>query len=145
MRKYRSFRKPPFDLGEPICERVLYYLDCGKRVRISIGRPQLFDGNEDWLCPYQVVGLDREVLDWAPGIDSLGSMIMAIEAVRANVEVSGLKLTQFLDGGEPDAGLPMYIPTGYGNEVHERLKTRVTTELDLILREKLGHDYDERV
>ena len=75
------------DVGEIIAERELEIAD-GRTVQVVIGKPRPFPDGNDYLCPFQIIGLGKEIIIGAGGVDSLQALIMALHAISANLYTS---------------------------------------------------------
>lgn len=80
----------------------------GREVEIIFGKPEKFPDDDDFFCPFQVLGAGDEKVRYAGGIDSMQALILALKKLSYYVttldEVTNGEI-QWLDGSEPDLGL----------------------------------------
>ncbi|MDA1132958.1 MAG: hypothetical protein O2905_07015 [Proteobacteria bacterium] len=74
-------------VGEIIAERELDLAD-GGTVQVKIGKPQQFPEGHSFYCPIQITGLGKEINLRAGGVDSLQALLMALQAISANLYTS---------------------------------------------------------
>jgi hypothetical protein len=76
-------------LGEIIAERNLNIIGDEKRkLIVKIGKPQTFPNSSDYYCPYQIIGLGKEKIRYAGGIDAVQSLILALKMIGADLYTS---------------------------------------------------------
>lgn len=118
-----------YELGEVVGERTLH---CGrpqrKRITVRVGTPRKAE-DVDWVCPYQIKGLDRSRVDLARGLDALQALMMALEAIRLRLEQDGLQCT-WQGGEEGDAGFPRVVPAFFGPEFAAKTNRLIDRELE---------------
>ena len=119
--------------GHVVATRVFRTGD-GRTVTVSIfeavqTRPA------EWASAFRISGLAQEVNESGRGIDSLQTLMMAIEGVRFYIERSGERLT-WEDQEHGYLGLPRSIPDTFGVEVERRLVKMVNDEVTRLVAEK---------
>ncbi|HUY20010.1 MAG TPA: hypothetical protein VNE82_17300 [Candidatus Binataceae bacterium] len=69
------------DVGEVIAERTLILERRNKRrkkITVLLGKPQMFpEGNPDYFCPFQVLGLGDDEVRCAAGVDAFQAIQLA--------------------------------------------------------------------
>lgn len=75
-----------FELGEVLAERSLVFeAEAGwsKNVQIRLGRPVLDSSapGTSWICPFQILGLERDSVKGIFGIDAMQALILAIHTI----------------------------------------------------------------
>ena len=80
-------------VGSIIAERtlILEQPTRKKRVTVRLGRPRPFrDGQGDYFCPFQIVGLGEDQVERAGGVDAFQAIQMAMTgiAVRLRQRIS---------------------------------------------------------
>lgn len=70
-----------------IATRVLDLSD-GRKVTITIGKPEKFPDAEDYYCPYQIVGIGSEHVRHAGGIDAVQALELALKMIGADLYTS---------------------------------------------------------
>lgn len=90
-----------------IAKRTLQAKD-GREIEIIFGLPEKFPGDDDFYCPFQLVGLGDEKVRYAGGVDSMQALILALKKLSYYVssldEVKNGEI-QWLDGSNLDLGL----------------------------------------
>jgi hypothetical protein len=63
--------------------------DGARDVLLSIGKPAPFPDSPqgDWYCPWTIEGPDRSHEHHAGGVDGVQALLMAISAIRAELQV----------------------------------------------------------
>jgi hypothetical protein len=75
-------------LGEVIAERRLEWAGSGPagEVVVRIGRPVPDpEPGGDWLCPVQVVGMYRDAVRAAYGVDAVQALVLAFQMIDADL------------------------------------------------------------
>lgn len=76
-------------LGEIIAERKLNIVgDEHRKLIVKIGKPQTFPDSLDYYCPYQIIGLGKEKIRYAGGIDAVQALILALKMIGADLYTS---------------------------------------------------------
>lgn len=82
-------------IGELFISRNLQLNDKNPtEVLIRIGKPQPFPEEVDYYCPFQIIGLGDEEVDWSGGIDEIQALLLALEKVGSILNNS----KEFKDG-----------------------------------------------
>lgn len=67
------------ELGTVIAERRLRVAGHPELdVRVRIGAPRPYPDQRDYYCPYQVVGIGKEKIKYAGGVDALQALELAV-------------------------------------------------------------------
>jgi len=116
-------------MSEFLCVRELKNETSDNRdiVTVSIGKPERRNEGE-FLCPFQVVGLENSDLQYAYGVDCFQALIMALEGIRAILEKSGKSLT-WIGGQKGDHGFPGFVPSFYGLDFSRHLHGVIANEI----------------
>jgi hypothetical protein len=76
-------------LGEVIAERHLEWADDSgpsEGVIVRIGKPvQDTDPDGDWLCPIQILGLGRDHVRAAFGVDAVQALTLSFQMIHADL------------------------------------------------------------
>ena len=69
-----------------------------RRVVVRLGLPRRASSrlNEDWVCPYDVVGMDRTLRRGARGVDTFQALGLALHIIQVELDV----LARQAGGGE---------------------------------------------
>ncbi len=112
-------------LGEPVAERELERSEGGRRrarAGFRIGKPRPAREG-DYECRYELYGFGRLRRMRIFGIDEVQALLLAIEAVRVELERLGTKaiwLEEPAYRGLP-VTVPMYLPPKYAKRVEAAL------------------------
>lgn len=96
-------------VGIIVANRELALAD-GKKVTVTIGKPEKFPDSEDYYCSYQIIGMGNERVRYAGGIDSIQALLLALNMVGADLYTSDEAKTGVLSwkGGEKgNLGFPV--------------------------------------
>lgn len=98
------------DVGQILGTRALK-LDGANTVTVIIGVPQRYpEGEEDYYCPYQIVGIGDERVRYASGIDPLQALTLTLRMIGADLyttpEAKNGKLTWVGQSAKGDLGFP---------------------------------------
>ena len=52
-----------------------------KVIEVKIGFPQKFPDSTDYFCPYQILGLGNENIDYCGGIDEVQAVLLSMERI----------------------------------------------------------------
>ena len=93
-----------YELGAVIAERQLELVD-GEGVvtpcSVRVGKP-VTDGNEDWVCPYEIEAGQQIQQFRMHGIDSMQALILTLKTLDGEISEMARKFgatVRFLDGG----------------------------------------------
>lgn len=86
------------EIGEPIAERKLTM--GADEVVVTIGKPQPFDDNEDYFCPYSIEHVGQKKVSYAGGMDAVQALQLTMKKI--GTDLAYLAKTQ----GVPIAWLP---------------------------------------
>jgi len=68
-------------VGQALGNRILDLKD-GRAANVIIGMPQRFpDGNDDFFCPFQIVGMGDERIRYAGGVDALQAVWLTLTMI----------------------------------------------------------------
>jgi hypothetical protein len=84
--------------------------DPSRAVVLTISLPRRW--HRDWACWIRIDGIPNGRA-FAPGVDPLQAVQLAITKARTMLDASGLPL-QWLEGEPGDVGIPMPVPSIYG-------------------------------
>jgi hypothetical protein len=90
------------NVGVVIASRKLA-LDGEDKVTVLIGKPEKCPDEDDYYCPYQIVGVGSARVRLAIGVDTTQALQLALKMIGADLHASGAKLT-WLD--EAELGFP---------------------------------------
>jgi hypothetical protein len=125
------------DLGRVIARRILSEQGVvGRKIMVSIGlpRPDPLKGG-DWECPFLIEGVGKSEVQKAFGVDSLQSLIIAIQGIRVELEQTGRNL--FWLGPEIGPDIPLNVPTVWGKQLVERVRLAIERETVRVWRAKI--------
>jgi hypothetical protein len=97
-----------------IAARELRAMDSDKIVEVRLGRPTRA-GRKDWICGFQIIGLNDDRIRRAAGADALQALVLALKGIRHTLENCGHSLT-WIGGEHGDHGVPRAIPTFFGRQ-----------------------------
>ncbi len=73
-------------IEEIIATRDLYLAnDNSRRIVVEVGKPVQFPDSNDYYCPYKIVGLGRETVKYAGGIDAIQAIQLAMSMIEADL------------------------------------------------------------
>jgi hypothetical protein len=111
-------------LGRIIASRVLSEENArSQKVTVVIGAPRRVEADE-WLCPYLIEGIVESGIQFAPGVDSLQSLVIAVAGIRWHLEQTGRRFIWFGD----DHGIPQQVPMDHGREFAHRVELAIERE-----------------
>jgi hypothetical protein len=101
----------PAAVGEIIATRRLYLLDDKTReIRVLLGKPQQMPNSEDDGSVPQIIGIGRDAVRCAAGVDGLQAVTIALKMIGADLAAfnseHGGRL-RWLDDGDPTIGFPL--------------------------------------
>ncbi len=74
-------------LGDVIAKRELFVRgDPNRRVVVTMGKPQLWEGGPDCLCPILIVGLGDEKVRSAAGVDAFQSIELGLKLIAIHLK-----------------------------------------------------------
>jgi len=103
-------RKIP--LGTVIAKRALVDTKSGAEIVVFVGAPVLDRGGPDWVCPFRIAGLSRDISEYAPGVDGLQALQLVSLAIRHELEKTKREFT-WLDQAYWRTGFPKMV-VGFG-------------------------------
>ena len=77
-----------YDLGEPIAERRLTIQAAAPgadSIVVRIGKPQRFPEDEDWFCPFEIVGQSERISHYAAGVDAVQALQLAMRMIEIDL------------------------------------------------------------
>jgi hypothetical protein len=95
------------NVGVVITQRELSLAQKTK-VSVCIGKPEPFPDGNGYYCPYQIIGLGDQKVQYAGGEDTVQALTLALKSVGALLYTSAEAKTGLLswnDGG--DLGFPV--------------------------------------
>ncbi len=75
------------NVGTIIAIRQLDLAD-GRKVTITIGKPEPFPDDVNYYCPYQIIGIKRDKVRYAGGVDAVQALQLALKMIGADLETS---------------------------------------------------------
>ncbi|MDC3960032.1 DUF6968 family protein [Polyangium jinanense] len=117
-----------------IAERRLERRDAvGGIVVVRIGSPELPPGDEVWRCPFVILGLGDDSIQFGKSIDSMAALQNALRGIRSKLVQSGIPLRwEGLD--EDDTGFSMEADRGYGLAFQQRIEQMILDEEEKLVR-----------
>lgn len=97
------------DVGTVIATREFDLLG-GRKVTVLIGKPERFPGEDDYYCPYQIVGIGSGRIRYAGGIDAVQALELTLKMVGTDLYTSSeaqAKELSWSGGKNGDLGLPV--------------------------------------
>lgn len=85
----------------------------------------------EWSCGYSINGLKNRVVDDVRGADAMQSLILALEAIR--LELDGTRCS-FSGGGDEDTGFPRFVPMYFGPEFSSRINKLIDKQVERFSR-----------
>lgn len=64
-----------------VTRKLLLKYPVEKEVIIQIGSPQPFPASSDYFCPYQILGMSDESVNYCGGIDEIQALILTLERI----------------------------------------------------------------
>ncbi|HUR95698.1 MAG TPA: hypothetical protein VMY76_14030 [Gemmatimonadales bacterium] len=111
----------------PLAIRQLTLLPSRRPVVLELDAPAARP-NGEWSCSYRVGGLGRTRAGSVVGADGLEALLLAVVAVRRELEPFGGRLTW---AGEPgELGLPEFVPEFLGGGFRRRIEAMVRAETE---------------
>ena len=111
----------------PLVVRELHLLPSGRAVVLELDPPEC-RRTESWVCAYRIRGLGRLRAGRVTGTDGVEALLLALAALRRELEPFGPRLTW---NGEPgELGLPAAIPDFLGAEFRRRVENMVRAETE---------------
>lgn len=110
-----------------LAERTLQdETDPSAKVEVSLGYPEQRTEDE-WACPFRIVGLDSEISEYGIGVDALQALIMAHEGVATALRASKRKLSWMGIPGETciRRQIPVYINADFANEIEAHIDAKL--------------------
>lgn len=82
--------KKEFEIGEVIADRRMTYVEDNgnsRDVLVRIGRPvpDLIDDVEQWVCPFQIMGIGDGAVKGIFGIDAMQALLLGIHSIPAEL------------------------------------------------------------
>jgi len=116
-------------MNEFLCVRDLAYETSNGTVtvKVAVGRPRQ-KGEGEYLCPFQIAGLDDSEVQHAYGIDCFQALILALDGIRSNLEKSGKTFT-WAGGEKGEDGFPRFVPLSFGMEFSRHLDEIIESEI----------------
>jgi len=95
-------------------------------VEVKLGYPEQRTEDE-WACPFLIVGLDGEISEYGIGVDALQAIMMAQEGIATFLRASGRKLSWMGLPGETGIRrqIPMYIGAEFANEIEAHIDAKI--------------------
>ena len=114
-------------VASPLVVRELHLLPSGRAVVLELDAPE-HRRAESWVCAYRIRGLGRVRAGRVTGTDGVEALLLALTALRRELEPFGPRLTWTGEPGE--LGLPAAVPDFLGAEFRRRVENMVRTETE---------------
>lgn len=101
-----------------------------RSITITLGLPRR--AGKDWLCPYGITGLGKRISKDVFGVDAIQAILLAMEAIRLDLEKTGRRLSWLGEDGE--TGFPRLVPTFFGAEFAARVNRIIDLEVSRLAR-----------
>jgi hypothetical protein len=75
------------DVGVVVASRT-FALNGEEKVTVLIGKPEKFPDEDDYFCPYQIVGVGSERVRHAAGVDAVQALQLAMQMIGADLSAS---------------------------------------------------------
>ena len=111
----------------PVATRQLQLIPSGRPVALELEAPEQRRPGA-WTCAYRVRGLGRVRAGRVGGADAIEALLLALEALRRELEPFGHRLTWTGEPGE--LGLPTAVPDFLGAEFRRRVERMVRAETE---------------
>jgi hypothetical protein len=70
-------------IGQVLCGREFDVRD-GRAVSVIMGMPQQFpDGQDDYFCPFRIIGMGDEQIRYGVGVDALQAVWLTLQMIGA--------------------------------------------------------------
>jgi hypothetical protein len=112
-------------LGRLLAQRMLHVDGAPSReITISIGIPRQI--GTYWQCPFLIESDGKSQVQTVGGEDALQALLIAIGAIRKDLEKTGLPLVWMA----PELGfdIPQFVPMGYGRRFEQRINRVIEQE-----------------
>ena len=117
-----------------VAERRLERRDAvGGTVVVRIGSPELPPSDEVWRCPFVILGLGDDSIQFGKSIDSMAALQNALTGIRCKLVQSGIPL-QWEGGEEGDPGFLVYVPSAFGLAFQQRMEKMIQAEIKELVR-----------
>jgi hypothetical protein len=117
----------PEPVPPPIAARQLHLVPSGRPVVLEMD-PPVQRRADLWICAYRIRGLGRIRTGRVGGTDGIEALLLAVEAMRRELEPFGPRLTWTGEPGE--LGLPTAVPDFLGADFRRRLERMVKAETE---------------
>lgn len=96
------------------------------KVEVKLGYPEIRTPDE-WACPFRIVGLDAEIFEYGIGVDSLQSIMTALEGIAVHLRQSGRALSWIGMPGETGIRrqIPMMMGAEFANEIEAHIDAKI--------------------
>jgi len=117
-----------------IGERLLERRDAvGGLVVVRIGSPEWPPGAEQWRCPFIILGLGDDSIQYGYSIDSMGALQNAVNGIYYKLEQTGIPLRW--EGFDEDiTGFTRHVTWTFGLEFQQRLEKMIMAEEEELVR-----------
>jgi len=112
---------------DAIGERILFSSDKSKIITIRLAKPTK-EASGDWQCKFHIYGLGDDATKIAYGIDSMQSILVAMDAIRLILADGAMDLT-WEGGNEGENGFPLMSPTYLPASVLDNINQLVEKEI----------------
>jgi hypothetical protein len=113
-------------LGTAIAIRQLTQVENPrKKISVALGRPRRV-GTTQWVCRFQIRGLDDSSIKNAFGVDALQALLNAVEGSRVCLEKTRSNLRWI--GG--NTGIPRSVPIFFGKGFADQINSLIDHEVE---------------
>jgi hypothetical protein len=106
-------------IGQVLCGRDFDVRD-GRAVSVIMGMPQQFpDGQDDYFCPFRIIGMGDEQIRYGVGVDALQAVWLTLQMIGARLYTSPEAKSGALSWlGQSNLGFP--VPDSISDLVPKR-------------------------
>ncbi|MDI1477372.1 hypothetical protein [Polyangium sp. y55x31] len=113
-----------------IAERRLERRDAvGGIVVVRVGSPEWPPGAEEWRCPFIILGLGDDSIQYGRSDDSMAALQNALIGIRCKLMQSGVPL-RWEGFDENITGFQMAVPFAYGLGFQQHLERMIEAEIE---------------
>jgi hypothetical protein len=75
-------------IKDVIAERRFQKIGSPDLVVVRIGKPEKFPESDDFYCPYEIIGIGKEGIRYAGGVDTAQALLLAFKMIGADLYTS---------------------------------------------------------
>jgi len=124
------------EIGRIVAQRTLIegIADKTREVVVSLMAPRHRSDGE-WECAFRIDGREEPIVRSSIGVDSLQSLMTAIQGIRMTLEATGGRFGRYRPGD--GAGINQQIPMWFGARAEARVNRAVEREMARRLKDRL--------